>query len=172
MKLLFILFISSLIIPCKISAQRNKSIFLELGGNGLGFSVNYDARFAKVEKGLGYRAGIGFFPGVRMGGDDSEPVFFSWPTIISIPVGLNYLVGKAPHYFEGGLGATYFYAKGNFTFFFIEGEETLSTFIFIPSAGYRFAKVGKSFQGRVFISPYIGSGEISFYAGVSGGFTF
>ena len=170
MKLLFTLFVGSLIISGLCFAQRNKSVFLELGGNGLGFSVNYDTRFTKAEKGPGFRAGIGFFPGARLGGDSST--LFSWPTILSIPVGLNYLVGKAPHYFEAGLGATYFYGKGNFTFFFLETDETLSTFIFIPSAGYRFAKAGKSFQGRGFISPYINSGGVSFYGGLSAGFKF
>lgn len=171
MKSLFILFISSLIISGRVFAQRNKSVFLEVGGNGAGISINYDARFAKVEKGLGYRAGIGLFPGVRMGADDG-PAFFSWPTIYSIPVGLNYLVGKAPHYFEGGLGATYFYGKGNFSFFFLEAEGTLSTFMFIPSAGYRYAYAGKSLQGRAFVSPYINSGGISLYGGVSFGIKF
>ncbi len=151
-------------------AQGNKSVFLELGGNGLGFSVNFDARFTKVEKGLGFRTGIGFFPGVRIGNDSSA--IFAWPTIFSFPVGLNYLVGKAPHYFEGGLGVTYLYAKGNFAFFFLEGEDMLSTFMFIPSAGYRFAKPGKSFQGRAFISPCIYSGGVSFYGGFSAGIKF
>jgi len=169
MKSLLILFITSLMIPGRGLAQRNKSVFLEVCGNGVGFSVNYDARFTKLEKGLGFRAGIGVVPGMRLGGND-DPVGFSWPTILSIPVGLNYLLGKAPNYFEGGIGVTYLYGKGNFSFFFLEGEATLSTFMFIPSAGYRFAYAGKSFQGRVFISPYIGSNDISLFAGLSAGF--
>jgi hypothetical protein len=170
MKKSFLIFFGWSLLMQPVMSQGNKSVFLEVGGNGLGISVNYDARFAKVEKGLGFRAGIGFFPGVRIGGDNST--LFAWPTILSIPIGLNYLIGKAPNYFEAGLGATYFYAKGHFTFFFLGTDETLSTFVFIPSAGYRFAKPGKSFQGRVFISPYIGSGEISLYGGVSCGFKF
>ncbi len=170
MKPFFTLFVSCIIISSRLFAQGNKSVFLEFGGNGLGISVNYDARFTKVEKGLGFRAGIGLFPGVRIGNDTSA--LFAWPTIFTIPVGLNYLAGKAPHYFEAGLGATYFYAKGNFAFFFLEGEDKLSTFMFIPSAGYRFAKTGKSFQGRAFISPYINSNGATFFAGVSVGFKF
>ena len=153
-------------------AQGSKSVFVEMGGNGLGVSVNYDARFTKVEKGLGFRAGIGLFPGLRIRDDVSTTTVFSWPTIYSFPVGLNYLAGKAPNYFEAGIGATYFYGKGDFTFFTFGVDGTLSALIFIPSAGYRFAKPGKSFQGRVFISPYIGSGEISFYGGVSCGVKF
>jgi hypothetical protein len=171
MKPLFTLFISSLIVSGMALGQGGKSVFLELGGNGLGFSANFDARFTKAEKGLGFRAGFGFLPGVSIGGND-DPTFFSWPTILSIPVGLNFLLGKAPNYFEVGLGATYFYGRGRFTFFFLPVDSTLSTFMFIPSAGYRFAKPGKSFQGRAFISPYIFSGGVSFFAGVSGGIKF
>jgi hypothetical protein len=153
-----------------VMSQGNKSVFLEFGGNGLGFSANYDARVSKNEKGLGFRVGVGVFPGVRIGGDNST--FFSWPTILSIPIGLNYLIGKAPNYFETGLGATYLYAEGHFTLFLLGIDGTLSTLIFVPSAGYRFAKPGKSFQARVFISPYIYSGGVSFYGGSSVGIKF
>ena len=152
-----------------VMSQRNKSVFLELGGNGLGLSANFDARFTKTEKGLGFRVGVGVLPGVSIGGND-DPTFFSWPTIFSIPVGLNYLVGKAPNYFEVGLGATYLYGKGRFTFFLLPVDSTLSTFMFIPSAGYRLAYARKSFQFRSFISPYIGSGGVIFYVGLSCGY--
>lgn len=170
MKPILILFVSTLIISNMVFAQGNKSVFLELGGNGLGFSANFDSRFTKAEKGLGFRAGVGIFPGAKAG--DNGITLFSWPTIVSIPVGLNYLAGKAPNYLEAGLGASYFHAKGNFTFFFIGTEGTLNTVVFVPSIGYRYARLGKSFQGRIFISPYVGSGGASFYGGVSAGFKF
>ena len=170
MKPLFILFIVCCIFSNPAPAQGNKSIFLELGGNGLGISANYDARFTKSEKGLGFRAGIGVFPGAKAG--DNNLTIFSWPTILSIPVGLNYLSGKAPHYLESGLGATYLYGKGRFTFFFFGTDGTLRTIVFIPSVGYRYAKVGKSFQARIFISPYIFSGGASFFGGFSCGYKF
>lgn len=171
MKKAFLIFFGWSLLMQPVMSQGNKSVFLEFGGNGLGFSANYDARVSKNEKGLGFRVGVGFFPGVSIRGND-DPTFFSWPTIFSIPVGLNYLAGKAPNYFEAGLGATYLYGRGRFTFFFLPVDGTLSTLIFIPSAGYRFAKVGKSFQARVFISPYIYSGGVSVYGGSSVGIKF
>jgi hypothetical protein len=151
-------------------SQGSKSAFLELGGNGLGFSANFDARFKKEDKGLGFRAGIGFFPGVRAG--DNSVTIFSWPTILSVPVGINYLAGKAPNYFEAGLGTTYLYAKGHFTFFFFGTDGTLRQLVFIPSAGYRYAKPGRSFQFRISITPYIFSGGTAFYGGISVGYKF
>ena len=170
MKQIFILFFIGLIITDKVSSQGTQSVFLELGGNGLGFSANYEARFKKDEKGLGFRAGVGIFPGVRAG--DNNFTIFSWPSILSVPVGLNYLAGKAPNYFEGGLGATYLYGKGRFTFFFYGTDEKLSAVVFVPSAGYRYAKVGKAFQFRTFISPYIFQGGAAFFGGMSFGYKF
>lgn len=46
----------------EIANQRAQSIYLELGGNGAGFSANYDVRFAKKQGGIGARAGIGYLP--------------------------------------------------------------------------------------------------------------
>lgn len=47
-----------------VFSQVNKSIFFEVGNNGIGFSANFDSRFSKSEKGLGYRVGISFVPGI------------------------------------------------------------------------------------------------------------
>jgi hypothetical protein len=170
MKKLFTLLLCCLIVSGIVTAQGGKSVFLEIGGNGLGFSANFDTRVTKKEKGLGFRAGIGFFPGVSAG--DSSVTIFKWPTILSIPVGLNYLAGKGPHYFEAGLGATYLYAKGHFTFFFFGTDQILSTIVFIPSVGYRYSKPGKGFQFRGIISPYIFSGSATVYGGFSFGYCF
>ncbi len=41
------------------SAERAKSVYIELCGNGIEFSANYDFRFAKKQDGFGARAGIG-----------------------------------------------------------------------------------------------------------------
>jgi hypothetical protein len=145
-----------------VSAQANKSVFIEILGNGLGFSANFDARFAKKENGLGCRAGIGIFPG---SGDND---LLSFSSILTIPVGLNYLAGKGPHYFEGGLGTTFI--SGSVKFF--DEEAKGNGFIFVPSAGYRYAAKGKGFQARIAITPLIGGGGAYFFGGVSVGFAF
>jgi hypothetical protein len=138
---------------------QTRSVFLEFGGNGCGFSANFDSRFGKKENGFGYRAGIGFLP--RFGKVAEDVV--SLPVDFAIPIGINHLAGKGPHYFESGLGLT-----------FISGSEfgSGSELVFIPSIGYRYAKIGKGFQGRIAVTPFIGSVGITFYLGASVGFKF
>jgi hypothetical protein len=153
-----------------VFAQATKSAFFELGGNGLGFSVNFDSRFTKSEKGFGWRAGIGWIPPTSQ----ADIVIPSTPSILTIPIGVNHLAGKAPNYFESGLGVTYAYVNGNISSDFWEYNEKVKggTVLFIPSIGYRHAKTGKAFQWRIVVSPIISSPEISFWAGLSLGYKF
>lgn len=132
-----------------------QSVFVEVGGNGVGFSANYDSRFNKSEKGLGFRVGIGIYPTI--------------PSILTIPVGINHLAGKAPHYFESGVGVTY---VSLLSFSFFGSNVKANGIAFIPSIGYRYQPSGKGFTGRVFISPLIASGGAQFFGGLSGGFKF
>ena len=138
---------------------QTRSLFLEFGGNGCGLSANFDSRFGKKANGFGYRVGIGFSPKF---GKVAEDVI-SLPVDFTIPIGINHLAGKGPHYFESGLGLT-----------FISGSEIGrgSELFFIPSIGYRYAKIGKGFQGRFVTTPLIGHGGVTFYLGALVGFKF
>jgi hypothetical protein len=147
-------------------AQKSKSVFLEVGGNGGLASINFDSRLNNTEKGLGYRVGFGFIP-------PTYNFFDSRPTIWTIPVGLNYLIGGRRHYLETGLGMTYYFFKGTTSDIWgIYENDKGSGLLFIPSAGYRYAPNGKAFQGRLFISPVINSAGATFYWGFSGGYKF
>ena len=112
-----------------------QAIYVELGGNGLFLSANYDFRFTKSQKGFGMRLGVGFFGG----------------TII-VPVGINHLAGKAPNYFESGIGITYLKYTGNDNLFFKSGSSGVAL---LPSIGYRYQPEHKGFFGRIAISPLI-----------------
>ena len=139
------------------AGTRAQSVFGELGGNGLLFSVNYDTRFSRSDKGLGMRAGLGFFGGSGGG-------------ILTVPIVLNHLAGRAPHYFESGLGFTYATFTGEDEDFFGGGGNLL-----IPSIGYRYQAIGKGFIGRVVLSPVVNLGEGGgwfLFGGVSAGFKF
>ena len=144
-------------------AQGNKSVFIELGANGMGLSANYDARFSKSDKGLGYRVGVGFVPGMDL-------IIIQTSGFLTIPVGLNYLAGKAPHYLEAGLGSTYVNGVSVKVF----GSETgkANALGWVPSLGYRYATAGKGLQLRIIFSPFIGSGGGAYYGGISFGFKF
>lgn len=147
-------------------AQKSKSVFFEVGGNGGLFSVNFDSRLTNTEKGLGYRAGFGLIPPVIR-------LFVSRPTIWTVPVGLNYLVGGNSHYLETGVGATYYFFKGTVSSVWgINDNAKGNGVLFIPSLGYRFAPAGRSVQARAFICPLINSSGAIFYWGFSGGYKF
>ena len=154
------------LLASSISAQKSKSVFLEVGGNGGLASLNFDSRFNNTEKGLGYRAGFGFIPA-------SYNYFDSRPVIWTVPVGLNYLIGGRRHYLETGLGLTYYFFKGTTSDVWgIHENDKGSGIVFIPSAGYRYAPHGKAFQGRFIISPLVNSSGLSFYWGFSVGYKF
>ncbi len=161
-----LLLILLLFIACDSMAQKSKSVFFELAGNGGFVSINFDSRFNHSEKGLGYRAGFGFIP-------PSNSFGVSDPAIWTVPVGLNYLFGKSRHYLETGLGATFYFYNGNGSDFWGNTEVKKGTgIVFIPSAGYRYSPYGKAFQGRLFVSPLIDAEEVTFYWGLSVGFKF
>lgn len=137
--------------------QSDKSVFVEVLGNGVGASVNFDTRLSQSDKGFGVRVGLGVFPGTIV----NAP-------FLTIPIGVNHLAGKAPHYFESGLGVTFM--PGIKAFW--DDELRASGLLFIPSVGYRYARKSKGFQGRIFISPWIGNGGAFFMAGLSAGYHF
>ena len=84
---------------------RFQNVFVELGGQGLFLTANYDTRFGQHSNGMGARIGIGVGPSLDYGiftkEGDAEP------TPILFPFSFNYLVGSGEkHFLELGLGAT------------------------------------------------------------------
>ena len=140
-----------------VSAQ-NKAVYGELGGNGLVFSANYDMRFTKTDGGFGFRVGVGFAGA-------------SGVSVVTFPVGLNYLTGKGPHHLELGIGVTP--VTATVQFFDDDESETGSTTFVMPSFGYRYAKQGKGFVGRVYVGPVFAGGTVFFpWGGISAGIKF
>ena len=134
--------------------QAAMSGYVELGGPGLA-SFNFDTRFAPKEDGLGGRVGIGGFS-------------ISGESIIFVPVGLNYLLGKdTKNYFEIGGGVTPVFASSS-----VDDDNFSTTFGHILF-GYRMQPKEGGFLFRAFISPVFGSGFfIPYYGGVSFGYKF
>ncbi len=97
--------------------NRAQSVFVEVGGNGLLLSANYDTRFLRRQNGLGARVGIGYL---------ADP--FGDADGLTFPLGLNYLFGKNRNYFELGAGATIYNLNGN-SFFDVNASGT----VFVPS---------------------------------------
>ncbi len=77
-------------------AQQTQSLYLELLGSALGYSVNYDTRFSSLEEsGLGMRIGIFYAP------DRGD-------SYICVPLHLNYLFGEGRKQLELGFGLSAF----------------------------------------------------------------
>lgn len=174
-----------------LSAQETKllparSFYLELGGAGLPYSFNYDFRFDRTKMdSWGMRVGAG---GYTVSDGDS---FFS------VPVMVNKLYGKGPHYFELGLGATIFafsqqdyynyvncYYDQNGQYICNE-TQTESNYEFIlpvdgsPSImgtlnfGYRRVPVDGGFMWKVNLNPiFNNNGFWPLYAGIGFGYAF
>jgi hypothetical protein len=131
--------------------------FLELGGNGGFLSLNYDRRFSEGNNGFGGRIGLGLG-----GGEAGHSGIGAVPTL---PIGVNYLLGKGQHHLEAGAGVTI----GTSDFGFADDE---SSVYFVPSLGYRFQSHGRSgFLFRLTATPPIGS-NTPFWAGLSFGVRF
>ncbi|HSI76331.1 MAG TPA: hypothetical protein VK957_10560 [Lunatimonas sp.] len=81
----------------KTYAQQNEipqSIFVEGLGSGIFYSFNYDSRFSTNSNGWGGRIGIGY---ISADGD----------RIYTVPLVINYLLGKKRNFLEVGAGVTF-----------------------------------------------------------------
>lgn len=155
---LFLLLISAVSVRAQESLPT-KSVFLELGGAGLPYSFNYDFRFNKERMdSWGMRVGAGGYA-------TENDSFFS------LPVMVNKLYGKGPHYFELGFGLTFFaFDDDNYEYTYCESG------YYGPNGTYICTSYGQS--GYEFILPVDGSpslmGTMNFgyrRVPVDGGFT-
>lgn len=87
-----------LLLTPEVKGQRVHAVYGELLGAGLIYSVNYDLRFQERGDGIGARLGFSFFS--RDGNSNT-----------SIPLQLNYLIGKGQHKLEVGAGISTFFQK-------------------------------------------------------------
>lgn len=121
-------------------------VYLEVGGAGIIYSVNYDGRFSKYENGLGMRVGIG---GASVDGDG----------YFAVPVQVNYLAGAKGQYLEVGAGFTY--VSASFTDFFDNTTSSGSTVAGNLALGFRKTPFGKKgITWRVAFTPFIKNGFI------------
>ena len=138
---------------------RAQNVFVEVGGQGLLFTANYDTRFGNRRNGLGGRIGIGY---ISADGDNAT----------TVPVSLNYLLGNSgKHFFEVGLGATVLATGGNEESFFFDDNN--SNVIGTMSFSYRLQPVNNGFAFRAGLTPVFNSDFfLPYFGGLSLGYTF
>ncbi|MBX2930462.1 MAG: hypothetical protein KF781_00790 [Chitinophagaceae bacterium] len=129
-----------------------QAIYAEVGGNSLLWSLNYDRRFSNRLDGVGFRAGVGYFP---LGGSN----------LLVVPFGINILAGNKGHFVEMGLNATVVSASSK-----NKSAPTVSKFgqldftgnktnmLYGASMGYRYQKPdAKGFHFRAGVEPILGN---------------
>ena len=137
------------------SAQSAQSVYFELGGPGIA-SFNYDTRFSGREGGIGGRIGVGYSKFVSDGN-----------SVLYLPLGINYLIGKEKHFFELGAGVTPVIGNEN------GGDTALSETFGHLLFGYRFQPINNGFTFRAFVCPVFNSIDfIPYYGGLSAGYKF
>jgi len=157
------------------SGVPNKLFYSEFGGPGLIMSVHFDARFSSTERlGLGYRLGAGFGYG-----NFEETKLNQWGyydrvtrTYYSIPIGLNYVLGKpnSEKTFEIGAGVSFLTRK--VALFYYTDEKPGHAIGFITFM-YRKVPVDGGFAWRIGFTPVIGtSGDLYPIGAVGIGYAF
>ena len=166
--------IASLFVAAPSFGQNGRTVYLELLGASNGLGLNYDARFNRdASSGFGWRTGLGFgyrysSTGVAYGFLSKEDGTLDMSHIYnqcfraSIPLEINYLLGKGPSKLDLGAGGIFcadlYTAK--------DGSKPRLAFGVTPylGAGYRLV-TEKSFVFRAgLISPLnFRAGEISWW---------
>ena len=164
MKKITLIFVlaGTVLLGARVQAQetvRAQNVFVELAGQGLLFSANYDTRFGNRRDGLGGRAGVGY-------------IAADGASLATFPLSLNYLLGKGKNFFEIGLGATFASAKSD-DFWFNDEEVSGTGTIGTMSFAYRLQPVDSGFSFRGGFTPiFTKDFFIPYYFGLSLGYTF
>jgi hypothetical protein len=138
--------------PRRIVTDRPpQAAYFQLGGSGPILSANYDRRFGNRLNGLGFAAGLGFW------GQSGISIF-------SVPVSLNYLLGRSTHFVEIAGGTTFVTASFDF---YDSNSEQGSGFLHHANLGYRYQPANGGFFFRGGFSPLFASGGylMSYYVG-------
>ncbi len=147
-----------------------QSVFVEVLGNGLLATLNYDTRLNKNRQdGLGLRIGVG---GLSVSGTSDAGVSVS-AGVVTIPLELNYLMGKKRSAFEIGAGLTPLILSAKLKTDNDRISGTGSSVNGVISFGYRYQPLNKGFLFKLDWSPIFNSiGFSPAWFGISFGYSF
>jgi len=117
-------------------------IFLELGGDGIIYSINYERL---LTENIALRGGIGITPGM----------IFIDGTFFGIPLTVSYLIGGGRSKLELGLGVTYFTVEDAAIFGIPAGDFSFAALTGI--VGYRGSSRDRGFVFRIAFTPLYNS---------------
>jgi hypothetical protein len=120
------------------SSGQSNSIQLELLGNGILYSLNYEHVHPLSSNAISFRIGASYTP-------------FDGSNFLTIPVSVNYILGSRPHKLEFGAGGTYYDGK-----IYIVGDyEYDSSFGFYANVMYRYDHPEKRHIVRAGLNPLV-----------------
>jgi|GEM_PF-3800694 len=168
------------LIPFGQKSKRDQTIYAEVLGNGLFYSLNYDTRLQKNKReGWGLRAGIGI---ISISAKDTVNNLKGRVAITSIPLMANYIIGKNRSGLEVGIGPTILLAKlkdlrnsapDNVSTSNLLDEPLTANNIYLTGViGYRYRALNNGFLFRIGLTPYVSDGAINMSGGLSLGFVF
>jgi hypothetical protein len=133
------------------------AVYLECGGQGVLYSVNYDYRFTKFFAG---RVGFTHF---------TIPSFFIADlTLTGFPVMGEFLLGGVDHFFEIGLGVIPVIGETSFSVFSSSKSGVIGT----AHIGYRYQPADGGFLFRASIPAFFTDKGGKIWGGVSFGYAF
>jgi len=162
--------VSSLLAGSSATGQTNKdslkrnAVYIELLGQGVLYSVNYDYR---IKENIALRAGLTTY-GIN---------FFSKTNVTGFPMMLNYLSGKRKGHFEAGIGFMPLLAvteenAGWFSWEDDQKKESAVGFIGNINLGYRYQPRTGGFIFRINFTPLIFQEQLWPFGGISFGYGF
>ena len=128
-------------------------VFLEAGGNGIYWTINYERMFTDNISG---RIGLGYMP-------NNDNVF-------TAPVMVNYLWGDTDHKVELGIGVLFVGADSDINRF--NGNLDQNGVGGTATLGYRFQPAGECWTFRAGYTPFFGLGGYQNWGGISFGYAF
>jgi hypothetical protein len=156
-----------------IAAQRagrtaRNSVFIELGGNGLLYTLNYDRVVNEI---FSIRGGIGYLSldGTTTSGGQTRAGKVS---MLGIPLLANYMLGSDNHKLELGAGMTLFWASGT-----VSSADMVSSGSGIGAVGtavlgYRYVPRNGGLTFRIGFTPLFSNRGFLPWGGVSLGYVF
>jgi hypothetical protein len=156
--------------------KYDRQVFLELLGNGILYSFNYDMRTAKgLRNKWGFRIGA---EAMRIRGTDTSNLEKVTVSYFALPFAINYLFGRRKDFLELGIGATYIYATAKGRQITHEpydiqvlNQEVLSLFGNL-NIGYRHVPYKKGISYSAGITPIFGGASLNFWLGFGIGYHF
>jgi hypothetical protein len=147
--------------------EANNSLYLELGGSGAVYSLNYE-RF--VHRDVSLRAGFGYvsLKGAEInGGTVTRDI-----ALLTIPVTASWVgMGSGNHRLELGGGAVFADITGETSSDGADAFGSDSGVVGTAILGYRYVRPGGGFTLRAAFTPLFGEGGFQPWAGVAFGYT-